>query len=95
MNIPKIKTPEGFKPITILPDVNIVTAFFDSSAPSEDKEIVRFLDHLHNPVAAGSVLRYVLENGRDLVPVYPGLGQTIPKGAQEICSIIDGVLIMI
>lgn len=91
MYVPKINTTEGKKPVTVLPNELLLEGYLYSDAPTEDKEVARYLFTLDDKEYAGAVLRRAL-NGGELVVVYPGLNQQPPKGAELVCSVADGAL---
>lgn len=94
MYVPKINTPKGPQPITVVPNALLLELYMDSDACPEDKELARWLTFLHDPEYAGAVLRCALDGGR-LVIVYPGLGQKEPEGGRSIVSVIDGALYLV
>ncbi len=95
MKVPKIDTNEGKKPLTALPDEELVTGFIYFSEDQEEIDLVLLLRHATTEKEAAKYLRACLENGRNLVPVYPGEGDKVPKGAEYIGSIPDGVLYIV
>ena len=91
MYVPKINTPKGPQPITIVPNDMLLELYMNSDACPEDKELARWLYDLGDLEYAGAVLRCALDGGR-LVVVYPGLGQKQPEGGRPLVSVPDGAL---
>lgn len=94
MYVPKINTPSGRQPITVVPNKYILEAYMNSDASPEDKELARYLYSLDDAEYAGAVLRCALDGGA-LVVVYPRLNQKAPEGAREVCSVPDGALYLV
>ncbi len=94
MYVPKINTPGGPQPITIVPNSLLLELYMDSDACAEDKELARYLYALGDLEYAGAVLRCALDGGR-LVPVYPGRGEKEPEGGRSIVEIEDGALYLV
>ena len=98
MNIPKIRTTKGTKPVTILPNKLLVEGFLTMAvnAKLEDVDLVRLLEYAEpNPEKNGEILRLCLEGKARLIPVYRGLDEKEPKGAKPIGSIMDGFLYLV
>ncbi len=98
MKIPNIRTTEGAKPVTILPDKLLVEGFLTMSinAAPEDKDLVWLLQYAEpNPEKNGEILRRCLEGKARLIPVYPGNGEQKPNGAKSVGSIMDGGLYLL
>lgn len=98
MNVPKIKTTEGIKPIIILPNKLLVEGFLTMAvdAKLEDVDLVRLLEYAEpNPEKNGEILRRCLEGKVKLIPVYWGFDEKEPKGAKPIGSIMDGFLFLV
>lgn len=95
MYVPKIKTNEGLKPITIVPDRFLLEAYLNSNICDEDKEVASWLVSLDDPEYAGALLRSALNGGFDLAVIYPGAGGKVPEGARFICSVPDGALYLV
>lgn len=91
---PKINTPAGLQPITVVPNDKLLEAYMHSDACPEDKELARYLYALDDAEYAGALLRVALRGG-SLVVVYPGSGQKAPEGAREVCTVPDGVLYLV
>lgn len=94
MYVPKINTPSGPQPITVVPNASLLEAYMYSDACAEDKELARWLYDLGDLEYAGAVLRCALDGGR-LVIVYPGLGQKEPEGGRPLISVPDGALYLV
>ena len=94
MYVPKINTPKGPQPITVVPNASLLEAYMHSDACPEDKELARWLYELGDLEYAGAVLRCALDGGR-LVIVYPGLGQKQPEGGRPLVSVPDGALYLV
>lgn len=94
MYVPKITTPSGRLPITVVPNKYILEAYMNSDASPEDKELARYLYSLDDAEYAGAVLRCALDGGA-LVVVYPRLNQKAPDGAREVCQVPDGALYLV
>ncbi len=98
MNVTKIRTTKGTKPVTILPNKLLVKGFLTMSvnATLEDVELVRLLEYAEpNSEKNGEILRRCLEGKARLIPVYWGLNEKEPKGAKPIGSIMDGSLYLL
>lgn len=94
MYVPKINTPSGRQPITVVPNKYILEAYMNSDTSPEDKELARYLYSLDDAEYAGAVLRCALDGGA-LVVVYPRLNQKAPEGAREVCQVPDGALYLV
>ena len=94
MYVPKIKTPAGMRPITVVSNKYLLAAYMNSDASPEDKELARYLAALDDEEYAGAVLRCALDGGA-LVVVYPRLNQKAPEGAREVCAVSDGALFLV
>lgn len=95
MYVPKIKTPEGLKPITIVPDPLLLEAYLDSNISAEDKEVASWLLYLDDKEYAGRCLRSALNGSFDLKIIYPALGRSVPDDAIFICPVPDGALYLV
>lgn len=95
MYIPKINTPEGLKPITVVPNCFLLGAYLSSNISAEDFEIVRYLEAVEDSEYAGAVLRSVLNGSYNFALVYPGAGGVVPEGAKFVCSVPDGALYLV
>lgn len=96
MNIPKIQTAEGKKPVTVVPDKLLLEAYLEAIENAEEKELVELLRYAEpSQEKAASILRQCLTTGRKLVAVYPGLGEKAPQNATRIGCIIDGGLYLV
>lgn len=96
METPKIQTDKGKQPVTVVPNEYLVEAFLDCCNVPEDEELVRLLCYAEpSNRKAATILRQCLSEGRRLVPVYPGIGDTPPKDASYIGDISDGVLYLV
>lgn len=94
MYVPKINTPAGRQPLTVVPNNLLLEAYLNSDASPEEKELARYLSGLDDVEYAGAVLRCALDGGA-LVVVYPRLNQKAPEGAREVCSVPDGFLYLV
>lgn len=95
MYVPKIKTPEGLKPITIVPDNILAEVYYYSNISDEDREIARFVFELDDKEYAANCLRLAFAGLYDFKFIYPGAGGVIPEGARFVCSVPDGGLYLI
>lgn len=96
MNVPKIRTTEGLKPLTILPDKALVEGFLYSDAPADDIDLVRLLEYAEPDAKKnGAILRQCLEGKARLLPVYPGNNEAPPNKATLIGDILDGALYLV
>lgn len=96
MKIPKVKTTNGWKLLTVLPNEALVTGYLSAAADAEESDLVQLLQ-IAEPVQkkAGAFLRQCMTKGAKLVTVYPANGDKAPKGAQLIGSIPDGALYIV
>lgn len=98
MNVPKITTTKGLKPVTILPDDALVEGFLyaTTNASPEDVDLVRLLEYAEPDAKKnGAILRRCLDGKARLIAVYPGNGEKEPNGAKVVGSITDGCLYLV
>jgi hypothetical protein len=98
MKVPQIRTTDGLKSITILPDEMLVEWFLydTTNAAPEDVDLVQLLNCAEPDAKKnGAILRQCLEGKARLLPVYPGIGEKEPNGAKFVGSIIDGGLYLV
>lgn len=95
MKMPYITTNEGLKPVTSLPDDELVQGYLSACSGAAGSDLVQLLCYAINnggAKKAGAVLRCCLEGVGRLVAIYPGLGQTPPAGSECVGGLIDGGL---
>ena len=93
MKTPRIKINGQPRPVTELPNEELVTGFLNSSASLEDQQVVRLLAYaVPDPKKAGQWLRKSLLEKREFVAVYPGNNEKAPEGAVFVGDIMDGAL---
>lgn len=98
MKVPQIRTTDGLKSITILPDEMLVEWFLydTTNAAPEDVDLVQLLNCAEPDAKKnGAILRQCLEGKARLLPIYPGIGEKEPNGAKFVGSIIDGGLYLV
>ena len=95
MYVPKINTPKGPQPITVVPNRFLLGAYVASNICAEDLEMVRFLEALDDVEYAGAVLRMALNGSHKFTLVYPGAGGVAPEGGIFVCSVPDGALYLV
>jgi hypothetical protein len=91
---PKIESPIGTFYVTDFSDNDLREAYMNSDASPEDKGMV-ILIRTGSTKRDNKFLRMALQEGADLVAVYPGLKEKAPKGAIRICEIMDGELYLV
>lgn len=97
MKVPNVQTTKGVKPLTALPNEALIECFIYNSDNSEDVDLVRMmsLSPEVSPKKAASILRKCLTKGRNLVAVYPSLGDVPPKNAVYVCGLLEGSIYLV
>ena len=93
MKVPRIKINGQLRPITELPNEQLVMAFLSCASDSEALEAVQLLSYcVSSPQKSGFWLRKALLENREFVAVYPGNNEKAPAGAEFVGNIPDGAL---
>ncbi len=93
MNVPRIKIDGQPRPVTELPNEELVSAFLSCATEPEALEAAQLLRYaVSSPKKAGQWLRKALLEKREFVAVYPGNNEKAPAGAEFVGDILDGAL---
>ena len=93
MKTPRIKINGQPRPVTELPNEELVSGFLACAAEPEALEAVQLLCYAEpSPKKAGQWLRKALLQKREFVAVYPGNNEKAPEGAEFVGDILDGAL---
>lgn len=93
MNVPRIKINGQPRPVTELPNEELVTGFLACATDPEALEAVQLLRYaVSAPKKSGFWLRKALLEKREFVAVYPGNNEKAPAGAEFVGDILDGAL---
>ena len=93
MNVPRLNINGRPRPVTELPNEELLTGFFACCTVPEDLEAAQLLRYaVSSPKKAGQWLRKALLEKREFVAVYPGNNEKAPAGAEFVGDIMDGAL---